>query len=261
MPITLPSYVAPNELIQSAWGNAVVSALAEVDNEFVEKIGDTMTGGLTVNGLITTLTGVSLPAGEPTGAARAARKDYVDSTTVSITGDEMTGALEVDPAGGIVPLKLRNGSDVPSIIFESQAGTNMAQIITSATFMSIDTLSNNGLFINAPTSIETGSGSLVLNLKATTETPQITLESTAGTDLLTVKGSATTSAIACFQDLTIAANSNTLIELDGNAPGLGFFGHATAAKPTVSGSRGGNAALASLLTGLANLGLITDSSS
>ena len=42
---------------------------------------------------------------------------------------------------------------------------------------------------------------------------------------------------------------------------LGFFGAAPVARPTVTGSRSGNAALASLLTQLANLGLITDSSS
>jgi hypothetical protein len=41
----------------------------------------------------------------------------------------------------------------------------------------------------------------------------------------------------------------------------GFNGTAPIAKPTVTGSRGGNAALASLLTALANYGLITDSSS
>ena len=45
------------------------------------------------------------------------------------------------------------------------------------------------------------------------------------------------------------------------AEGVGFFGAAPAGKQTVTGSRGGNAALQSLLTGLANLGLITDSSS
>ena len=42
---------------------------------------------------------------------------------------------------------------------------------------------------------------------------------------------------------------------------LGFNGSTPIAKPTVTGSRGGNAALASLLTALANYGLITDSSS
>ena len=47
----------------------------------------------------------------------------------------------------------------------------------------------------------------------------------------------------------------------GAAGETGFFGSAGTAKPTVTGSRGGNAALASLLTALAGLGLLTDSSS
>lgn len=48
------------------------------------------------------------------------------------------------------------------------------------------------------------------------------------------------------------------VRLDGN---IGFFAAAPAAKQTVTGSRGSNAALASLLTALAAYGLITDSSS
>ena len=51
------------------------------------------------------------------------------------------------------------------------------------------------------------------------------------------------------------SNGNMVISLSG----LGFFGAAPGAKPTVAGSRGGNAALASLLSALAGLGLITDS--
>ena len=39
---------------------------------------------------------------------------------------------------------------------------------------------------------------------------------------------------------------------------LGFYGASAVTKPTVTGSRGGNAALASLLSALASLGLITD---
>ena len=42
---------------------------------------------------------------------------------------------------------------------------------------------------------------------------------------------------------------------------LGFFGTAAQTKQTVTGSRGANAALASLLTALATYGIITDSSS
>lgn len=42
---------------------------------------------------------------------------------------------------------------------------------------------------------------------------------------------------------------------------LGFLGASPVTRPAVTGSRGGNAALASLLTALANLGLITNSTS
>lgn len=41
---------------------------------------------------------------------------------------------------------------------------------------------------------------------------------------------------------------------------LGFYNHAAIAKPTLSGSRGGNAALATVCDALKNLGLVTDSS-
>jgi hypothetical protein len=51
------------------------------------------------------------------------------------------------------------------------------------------------------------------------------------------------------------------IKETGSASQLGFHATTPIGKPTVSGSRGGNAALASLLTELANYGLITDSSS
>jgi hypothetical protein len=48
--------------------------------------------------------------------------------------------------------------------------------------------------------------------------------------------------------------------LDHDGTAVGFYGTAPVAKPTVTGSRAGNAALASLLTALASQGLITDSS-
>lgn len=49
--------------------------------------------------------------------------------------------------------------------------------------------------------------------------------------------------------------------LTGTTQKLGFHGATPVAKQTVTGSRGGNAALADLLTKLANLGLIVDSTS
>lgn len=56
-----------------------------------------------------------------------------------------------------------------------------------------------------------------------------------------------------------AAREALRLEASGTAPMVGFLGAAAVARPTVTGSRGGNAALASLLTALASLGLITDS--
>jgi hypothetical protein len=67
--------------------------------------------------------------------------------------------------------------------------------------------------------------------------------------------------------LTLGAYSVTThqegVRVEANAAGvrLGFFGGAAVAKPAVTGSRGGNAAFASLLSHLAALGLITDSTS
>ena len=62
-------------------------------------------------------------------------------------------------------------------------------------------------------------------------------------------------------DLRVRGVNALRIDHNGSAIEHGFFGANPVVKPTVTGSRGGNAALASLLTALANLGLITDSSS
>ena len=55
----------------------------------------------------------------------------------------------------------------------------------------------------------------------------------------------------------IGGSATTYLHLRDGA--MGFFGSAGTSRPSITGSRGGNAALASLLTNLATLGLITDS--
>jgi hypothetical protein len=66
-------------------------------------------------------------------------------------------------------------------------------------------------------------------------------------------------------DLAISAQTGTVLQdqtgITHLAPALGFFGQSPgAAQPTVTGLKAGNAALGSLLSGLAALGLIVDSS-
>lgn len=60
---------------------------------------------------------------------------------------------------------------------------------------------------------------------------------------------------------TIIVGGGSSSQIQASDTGIGFYGTSPAAKPTVTGSRGGNAALASLLTALSDLGLVTNSSS
>lgn len=60
-----------------------------------------------------------------------------------------------------------------------------------------------------------------------------------------------------FAELRNAAGA-ARVQVGGAADGVGFHGSSPIAKPTIVGSRGGNAALASLLTQLAAYGLIID---
>lgn len=57
-----------------------------------------------------------------------------------------------------------------------------------------------------------------------------------------------------------ALYGNVKHTLDGTANKIGFFGATPAVKATVSGAKGSNAALGSLLTALAAYGIVTDSS-
>lgn len=60
-------------------------------------------------------------------------------------------------------------------------------------------------------------------------------------------------------DFTGTNREGVRVESDGTQALLGFYGATAGAKPVITGSRGGNAALASLLSALAALGLLTDS--
>lgn len=70
-------------------------------------------------------------------------------------------------------------------------------------------------------------------------------------------------AVMSFGRATGNAQINGALELDGtfnhDGSSFGAMGATPVTRPNVTGSRGGNAALASLLTSLASLGLITDS--
>lgn len=76
------------------------------------------------------------------------------------------------------------------------------------------------------------------------------------TTKLTISGSANT-----LNNTTVDIQSGGTSRIKTDGTGIGFFATAPATKQTVTGSRGANAALASLLTALATYGIVTDSSS
>ena len=86
----------------------------------------------------------------------------------------------------------------------------------------------------------------------------------AATSHWTIRGNVSTGATA--DTYTLAGTGHDVEWLDSSGyvkrtvDRYGFFGATPVAKPTVTGAKGGNAALTSLLTQLASLGLITDSS-
>lgn len=201
MTITLPSYVAPNELIQSAWGNAVVNALDELDDEKANLAGATFTGAVI---------GIT-----PTAASHLTRKDYVDNKFVELAGDEMTGLLTINRPSTSVALSLKNASEIPSMIWASQAGTTLFQITSSSSGTSMNTFANVPMSVLQQTIIQTSSGSEVLTLKADTETPVLDLETVAGTSLLTLTAGVATSTISAFDDLKLRTNGSDAVTVDG----------------------------------------------
>jgi hypothetical protein len=87
----------------------------------------------------------------------------------------------------------------------------------------------------------------------------------AGTATIAIAESQVTNLVTDLAGKIATGSAGTLaslvttgdVTIGGN---IGFYGHATAAKATVTGSRVANPALASLLTALAGYGLIVDSS-
>ncbi len=67
--------------------------------------------------------------------------------------------------------------------------------------------------------------------------------------------------IEVLGDINIGTSVPGAMKLGTSTSTLGLFGATPVAKPTITGSRGGNAALADLLTKLATLGLLVDSTS
>ena len=105
---------------------------------------------------------------------------------------------------------------------------------------------------NVTATSSTGSPIILRLGSGTTTGGSLQINGTGSTNNLTVTPGATAAAAA-----VIASVGSGGLQINGI---VGFNNTAPVAKPTVTGAKGSNAALASLLTALASYGLITDSS-
>lgn len=111
--------------------------------------------------------------------------------------------------------------------------------------------------------IFTANGIEVLRATATVGTDSLQVAAGTGAAVLSVRGG-TADADVVVQGKGTAGvrlrGGDSSVKFRVNTVGIGFYNTNPVAKPTVSGSRNGNAALASLIQALADLGLITDAS-
>ncbi len=149
------------------------------------------------------------------------------------------------PGGGVQP--------TPVLVDPASGNMSELGVISQeglATVAAVgDYRGRNGLTINADTSPAGGSVGLLASVSGGNNA-----------ELGHVIGGATRPPLfTCSATSIFRLRIGTTNRIEFNGTGIGFFATAPVARPTITGSRAGNAALASLLTGLANLGLIVDS--
>lgn len=142
---------------------------------------------------------------------------------------------------------LSPGSAVVSSLTSNSFVTAAGNVNAGASITSGNGTTNVGAAINGASSGAAGGASVVVQ--------------NGGTSIIAIGNKS--AVIGGAYSATPYIFGNATIEVGAAVKFLsttGFNNTAPIAKPTVTGSRGGNAALASLLTALASYGLITDSS-
>lgn len=240
-----------------------------------------------------TATGATTLAGDVHAAQTgltAAKNIAIDTTTLQgrnngaasdLVLQRLGGRVDIGAAGGIGKLHISTTTDVLSfgiVTFAGQAN-DILTIWDAGYNNSIVRINPHGALIFRPVlggSTNTVTDILTIGrnnagLPATGYGNALLIEgkssTTANQPMTRLQGYWATATHASRKARSVWSVYDTLeregvrIEADGSAAMLGFYGSNAVAKQAVTGSRGGNAALADLLTKLATLGLITDSSS
>lgn len=207
------------------------------------------------------LTGAYVPNAATSGVILERRTELAvdyDSTQNLVCGNVVHAA-----ARGIVETTGSDQNQLSDNQLTSLTGARIVLVGTGSTYVDHDSVGKRirtAFGLSGATPIA-GSNTVVESNGAIIESKL----SPDGTSYTLIVGDATANAVARMTydhatdrwswragggGVNLAMGSNT----------MGFYGTTPVVKPTVTGSRGGNAALASLLTALAGQGLLTDSS-
>lgn len=258
--------------VGAVWGNAVDEAFIQVNEvfqgtRFIDALGigsavsgatgagdDLVVGstGTANNGMTIRASGQSSIYAADAGSATAARLYYDHSSTrwtVNVEGSD--------------ELRVNNAAVFPATDGGLDSGTNGSRWATTYTDDLVVTTTISQDSANPTYTLGSGSGSVEQFLRKS-DAGVVNQYWMVGTTTTTTNNKRWRMA----GDETLALQNfdgstwDNVIHV-GNADGgsIGFLGATPVARPTVSGSKGGNAALTSLMTALANLGLVTDSTS
>lgn len=228
---------------------------------------------------------------------RAAEGSYASAGHSDTTGLWLTAAGTADSGCGISignpdSIKFKVGIGIPN-----QNGGAVADSSFRDDGKAKRSIDIRGEHETAAMSVEANAGSVVIGAKelSTTTTQKLELNggSTNRNPILRIQSNANTTHTILFNNttsnLTIGQVGSANAQIEGSVAGdgvivvgnsnqlligrsavaadlrvgggIGFFGTAPKSKPTVTGAKGGNAALESLVSKLAELGLITNSTS
>jgi len=203
---------------------------------------------------VVVVSAASCPTGLPTFRSMVA-SDEPSTTVNSVIND-------INVTGSIAAQELTLGW--AGTLAAGRLNANVVQSITNDTNVT-GTISAQDLTLGWTGLLGLARGGADANLSATGGAHQVLRQSSAGAAVTVsqlaftdISGAATGAQLpADVAYLDVAQTFTANQEFSGH---IGFFSTSPQPQPTVTGSKGGNAALASLLTALAGLGLIIDSS-
>jgi hypothetical protein len=181
------------------------------------------------------------------------------------------GTLTISDTAAAVTIGSTIAASTPFIDFRSSGHVNTydARIVASGgtAATGLGNLSLIGTTVDVPgtlTAAAMSTGTLAVSGATTLGGRLLATDGSAAAPSLSFSA-ATTTGIARIGATSVSLVGNGVEALraggSGASPTLGFYGNTGFVKQTVSGSRAGNAALQSLLTALATIGLIGDASS